>query len=80
MTYAADARRRALAAERDRVRRERRRAAIMVVPVEVTQDDIDELVERRRLAEWDEGSRDAIGETIGQLVRDYCNTTRGQAE
>jgi hypothetical protein len=80
MTYAADARRRALAAERDRRRKERRREALLVVQVELPEAAIDELVARGRIGEWDERDRAAIGEAIARLVEDYCEATRGNVD
>jgi hypothetical protein len=80
VTYAADARRKAQAAERDRKRRERERARRMIVPVELAEDIVDELVARGRIGEWDERDRVAIGEAVARLVSDYVDATRGKSE
>lgn len=77
MRVLAALRRREAAAERDRRRRERRRNRCFVVPVEVSEDQVDVLVERRRLGEWDDRDRAAIGQAVEVLIADYCDATRG---
>jgi hypothetical protein len=78
MTDLAAQRRREAAAERDRRRNERRRKGCFVVPVEIHEEQVDVLVERRRLGEWDDRDRQAIGTAVEGLIADYCGaTTRG---
>jgi hypothetical protein len=75
-----NARRREAAAERDQRRKMRRRAGRIVVPIEIHLDDIDVLVEQRRLGEWDERNRELIGRAIEELVAEYVVATRGDAD
>ena len=57
------------AAERQRRHRDRRRAGIFVVPVEVTGEMVEALVERGDLDEPNSSDLDCVGEAIAAAAR-----------
>ncbi len=57
------------AAERQRRHRERRRAGIFVVPVQVTYEMVEALIKRGDLDEADARDVDSVGEVIAAAAR-----------